>query len=58
MADTVDPWSRTWITPVEVHCHPRRRRPTMVFNHRSTVEHVPLGTERQAWEGLEAKALV
>jgi para-nitrobenzyl esterase len=34
------------------------RRPTMVFNHESTVEHDPLGAERQAWQGLEAKSLI
>jgi para-nitrobenzyl esterase len=33
-------------------------RPTMVFNHRSTLEHDPLGAERRAWDGLEAKPLV
>jgi para-nitrobenzyl esterase len=34
------------------------RRPTMIFNHQSTVENDPLGAERRAWEDLDIKPLI
>ena len=34
------------------------RRPTMVFDHQSVVEHDPLGAERRVWDGLDVKPLI